>query len=161
LSAIISQYYVAGIVVAVIGGIITLYFQREDSKKLNEETADYRKRIVNEALSILEYIIADANYPKVTVSVWSDAKMDLLGNDGAKLWKTFYDGVEARRIRLLNGYPYWPEYGELNRACFDGFFNAYSHIAWVRKLVSQDRLDKILSKVKNQAILPRGWSPPA
>jgi hypothetical protein len=145
----------AALVLAVAIFLIAIILELDNRGMLESERFDFRRKIIPEALSILDRLILVAHEP-IACTVWSSRaegfKTDALGKQDYARWKEFYDDVEAR-----NGYftPresfVWSDVEKFARACFISFFKVYDEIPWVREAIPQATITDLLSRAKRSA----------
>jgi hypothetical protein len=115
------------------------------------ERDDFKKKIIPEALAIVDHIISSTSSSPIVYPVWSSKpegfKASILGDKDYALWKQFYD-----RIEELNQYLFpkrfidWGEFQKFNRAIFDSFFKIHDEISWVREAIPEEHVSSILSR---------------
>ena len=122
------------------------------------ERGDFRKKILHEALTILNRVASDVNYRHIEYPVWSGKaegfKVDMLGHQDYRSWNTFYASVEERNgyFRSPGGMS-WDTFQKLNRSCFDSFSKMSRSISWVEESLPQGCITDLLSKAKEHATL--------
>jgi hypothetical protein len=82
---------------ATIAGVILLWGNITTHKA---KQADFKKRIVDEALGIADHIVTYTDFSRILYPDWSseneESRSDLLSFDDYNLCKQFYHAVEAR-----------------------------------------------------------------
>jgi hypothetical protein len=135
--------------------LIAIILELDNRGILEGEGSDFRRKIVSEALTVLDRLIVGASEP-ILCAVWSSRaegfKTDTLGDHDYALWKKFYDDVEAR-----NEY-FTPREGfgvsdveKFARACFGSFFKVYDELSWVRDSIPQATITELLSRAERSA----------
>lgn len=122
-----------------------------------KERDDFRGKVIGEALAILDRMTWSTSYFDVSYDIWfgksEGFKAELLGDGDYRLWKEFYDSIEARNgfFRSKESFA-WQDLEKLNRACFDSFSKVRDRISWVSESVPQVRITDLLSKAKRHAM---------
>ncbi len=123
-----------------------------------KERDDFRGKVIHEALAILDRMAWSTQYFDVSYSVWSgkaeEFKAELLGGEDYKLWKAFYDSIEARNIFFRSRESYaWQDLEKLNQSCFDSFIKIHDEIPWVNQSIARTDLDNLLSKARKHGMI--------
>jgi len=138
---------------ATLAGIIPLLgnIKTHETKK-----ADFRKKIIHEALDDLD-LISNVNSHYISHEKWDskteESAPDLLGDSEYKLWKEFYDSIDARnRYFRLDGGLVWEDFVKVNDQCARSFLRVYDSISWVRESEeAKTRITAFLSKAERIA----------
>jgi hypothetical protein len=127
----ISLYFV---IPATLAGIILLL---GNIKTHETEKADFRKKIIREALDDLD-LISDVNSHHISHEKWDskteESAPDLLGDSEYKLWKEFYDSIDTRNQYFKSGGGLvWKDFMKVNDQCVRSFLKIYDDVSWVRE----------------------------
>jgi hypothetical protein len=123
------------------------------------ERGDFKKKIIQEALAIVDHIIWSTSASHISCANWTTKaegfKVDLLGDRDYGLWKQFYDSVGRRNeyLESRGTFGLWENFAKLNRTIFDNFFEVYDEISWVKESVPKERITDFLSRAKKSACL--------
>lgn len=124
------------------------------------EQVDFRKKVPNEALAILNELASRPTRSHIPCTVWSskteELKTDVLGAKDYMLWKQFYDNVEVRNefFGSREGFS-WSDVEKFNSLCFDSFLEVYEGVSWVKGSIPQERIADLLSRAERSAALSR------
>jgi hypothetical protein len=138
--------------------LIAILFLIDSSGTRRAEGADFRKRIIDEAQTILGRLAWDQNYYDIPYPYWSGKmeglKVEGLGSEDYRLWKDFYDSIEARNefFRSTESFA-WGDLQRLNRSCFDSFAKVLDSVSWVKELVPQTYVAELLTKARQHVNL--------
>ena len=138
--------------------LIALLFMIDSRGTHRAEGVDLRKRITDEAQTILSRLAWDQNYFDIPYPYWSGKmeglKVEVLGSEDYRLWKGFYDSIEARNefFRSRESFD-WGDLMKLNRSCFDSFAKVLESVSWAKELVPQTYVADLLSKAEQHANL--------
>jgi hypothetical protein len=141
---------------ATLAGIILLW---GNIKTHRTEKADFRKKIIQEALAIVDHIIWSTSASHISCANWTTKaegfKADLLGDRDYGLWKQFYDSVGRRNeyLESRGNFGLWANFAKLNRTIFDNFFKVYDETSWVKESVPEERITDFLSRAQKSACL--------
>jgi hypothetical protein len=142
----------------ILTAIIDAIFLVDRYEACNVERDDFRKKIIHETLDILERMAWSTDFSSVPYPVWvskaEESKIELLGNEDYKMWKEFYNSLEARNefFRARESFA-WQDLEKLNRACFDSFSKVSERISWVKESVPQTLMADLLFKAKRHAMI--------
>ena len=150
-------YSYLGVIIGAIGAIL-LYHEINTH---SAEKADFREKIIREALDNLD-IVPDPNSNHIPHEKWDSkvekSKPDLLGINECKLWKEFYDSIDARNrhFRLKNGLGAWEDFVKVNDQCVRSFLRVYDSISWVRESEeAKARITAFFQKAKGTASISK------
>jgi hypothetical protein len=151
LGVIAVAYSYVGIPIGLLGAILLV----SDVLSHYAERGEFKKKIVLEALSIVEHMIATLDPLPILYPVWSISfKPDILGENDLTLWEAFYDAIEQRNQYLGPRQMYNPgEFTRHNRAIFDSFVRVYDALPWVQAAVTRERMDSLRLRVQHSASL--------
>ena len=140
-------------IVAFIIGFIILDQKVSDHYR---EVDDFKKKIIHEALGIVDHIIASTSTSRILCPVWSGKtegfKTDDLDVEDYVLWKQFYDAVEERNeYYRTRGGLHWPVFAKFNRAIYDNFFKVLNGVSWVKEAIPEEDVSNLLSRAKRSA----------
>lgn len=120
------------------------------------DKADFKKKIADEALGIVDRVIVSTNAFTILRPVWSSKtegfKTDVLGSEDYNLWKQFYDSIEERnryyqpRMSLD-----WTVFSGFNRRIFDKFLKVCRDISWVREYIPEESVSSLISRAEESA----------
>jgi hypothetical protein len=140
---------------ATLAGIILLW---GNIKTHRTEKADFRKKIVHEALDILNLLVSDTNCRHIDYNIWSGKakgfKVDVLGHQDYGLWNAFYESVGEwnEHFRSIRGVGKWEDFVKFNDQCVISFFKVYDGISWVRESEeAKARITDFLSRAERTA----------
>ena len=134
--------------------VIAVILWVDDIRVHNLERDDFKKKIIPEALSIVDHIITSTNSSNIVYPVWSlSLKTDSLSDKDYKLWKQFYDAVEERNqyYRTRGGIGSWEVFEKFNRAIYENFFNVLNGILWVKEAIPEEDISNLVSRAEKSA----------
>jgi hypothetical protein len=126
-------YSYLGVIIGVFGFVL-LYYEVKDR---GVEKTDFRKKILQEALDGLGFVL-DPNFRYISHGNWSskteESKTDLLGEREYALWKEFFDSIDARNQHFqIYALGPWDIFEKVNDQCVKSLLKIYSEISWVKE----------------------------
>jgi hypothetical protein len=142
----------------ILGAAIVIILIFNEITTHNSERADFKRKIIHEALGIVDHIIASTSASRILCPVWSGKtegfKTDVLDVEDYVLWKQFYGAVEERNeyYRTREGLE-WSVFAKFNRAIYDNFFNVLNGVLWVKQAIPEEDVSNLLSRAKQSACI--------
>jgi len=133
-----------------------------DVKGHYEEREDFRKKIIDNAVRIVDSIIVSGagtpiSFQHLSDEVWKakseGLKKELLGESDYNLWGQFYDNVDERNHQLESSWINPATVSKLNRAIYSSFQTADNGISWVAKAIPRERIAEFQTRAQNSATL--------
>ena len=128
-----SSFNLIFAVPATLAGIILLW---GNIKTHETEKADFRKKIIQEALDNLDFVL-DPNTLHISHANWDskaeESKRDLLGHKEYDLWKKFYDSIDARNQNIRDHGLAWNGFEKVNDQCVRSLLRIKDEISWVKE----------------------------
>ncbi len=156
LSSVVA--YPLGLILGILIALIAFVALVDTIRNHYIDRNDFQKKIIHEALDILNLLVSDTNCRHIDYNIWSGKndgfKVEMLGHQDYGLWNAFYESVEEwnEHFRSVRGVGKWEDFVKFNDQCAKSFLKVYDGISWVKESEeAKARITDFLSRAERSA----------